>query len=265
MHEITLNPIQTLGLATLAILIGALLIKNIKWMNKYNLPGPVIGGILVATGILMANTYFDLSIKLERSFQEPLMIAFFTTLGFSASLEHLKKGGSAVFKFLALASIILIVQVLLGIGIAELLGVPALTGVLSSATALVGGPATTLAFAPQFEAAGVANAASQGLAVAIGGILLGGLIGNPLATFLINRKKIVLPSSLVQTNTMRSAVDLEVDPNQMMAQPPLSGANQILKSTDKFKFNAGAFEYLVVLFVAMALGSLVSAWIQSMR
>lgn len=264
MNEVALNPIQTLGLATFAILVGAVLVKKINWVARYNLPGPVLGGIVVAVCILILNTYLNTTVKLERAFQEPLMIAFFTTLGFSASYEHLKRGGSAVFKFLGLASVVLAIQVLLGVGVAEVLGVPALTGVLSSASALVGGPATTLAFAPQFESAGVANAASQGLAVAIGGILLGGLIGNPLATFLLQKKKLGRASSEgVAQKPNRSQIDQTMDPNELLSEPPLSELNQSYGADTGFKFNAGAFEYLVVLFGTMALGSVVSGWIQS--
>ena len=45
---------------------------------------------------------------------------------------------------------------------------------------LTGGPATGLAFAPLFEAAGVPGAATVAIAAAMVGIISGGLIGGPV-------------------------------------------------------------------------------------
>jgi len=65
--------------------------------------------------------------------------------------------------------------------------VPPLLGVLAGSVALTGGPATALAFAPLFEQAGVAGAATLGVASAMVGIVSGGIIGGPIGTFLIER------------------------------------------------------------------------------
>jgi glutamate:Na+ symporter, ESS family len=58
---------------------------------------------------------------------------------------------------------------------------------------LTGGPATGLAFAPLFEEAGVIGASSVAIAVAIGGIVAGGLVGGPVSTLLIERGKLKVP------------------------------------------------------------------------
>ena len=50
---------------------------------------------------------------------------------------------------------------------------------LAGSVTLTGGPATGLAFAPLFEEAGVAGAASIAVAVAMGGIVAGGIVGGP--------------------------------------------------------------------------------------
>jgi len=67
------------------------------------------------------------------------------------------------------------------------MGVDPLVGVLAGSVTLTGGPATGLAFAPMFEEAGVAGAASLAVAAAMVGIVVGGVIGAPLATRLIAR------------------------------------------------------------------------------
>ena len=58
---------------------------------------------------------------------------------------------------------------------------------LAGSVTLTGGPATGLAFAPLFEEAGVVGASSVAIAVAIGGIVAGGLVGGPVGTLLIER------------------------------------------------------------------------------
>jgi glutamate:Na+ symporter, ESS family len=62
-----------------------------------------------------------------------------------------------------------------------------LMGVLAGSVTLTGGPATGLAFAPEFEAAGVPAAATLAVAAAMVGIVSGGIIGGPVGTYLVRR------------------------------------------------------------------------------
>src|SRR3546814_833090 len=74
-----------------------------------------------------------------------------------------------------------------------------LFGVLAGSTTLTGGPATGLAFAPLFEEAGIRGAESIAVASAMGGIVLGGLVGGPIITVLIRRYRLM--SSRPQDHT----------------------------------------------------------------
>jgi glutamate:Na+ symporter, ESS family len=121
------------------------------------------------------------------------MIAFFTTIGFGASLSLLKVGGPQVLRFFLLASVFAVVQNVVGILIAMGFGLHPLFGVLAGSVTLTGGPATGLAFAPLFEEAGVIGASSVAIAVAIGGIVAGGLVGGPVSTVLIERARLAKP------------------------------------------------------------------------
>ena len=67
---------------------------------------------------------------------------------------------------------------------------PPLLGVLAGSVTLTGGPATGLAFAPLFEQAGVKGAATLAVASAMVGIVSGGIIGGPIGTFLIERRRL---------------------------------------------------------------------------
>src|SRR6185436_5103377 len=126
--------------------------------------------------------------------QAPFMIAFFTTVGFGASLSLLKVGGPQVALFLLLATVLAVLQNVVGVLIALPMGMHPLFGVLNGSVTLTGGPATGLAFAPAFEAAGVPGASTVAIAAAMVGIVSGGLIGGPVGTILIERHKLRRPA-----------------------------------------------------------------------
>ena len=52
---------------------------------------------------------------------------------------------------------------------------------------IINRPATGLAFAPQFEQAGIVGAEAIAVAAAMCGIIMGGVMGGPIGTLLINR------------------------------------------------------------------------------
>ena len=119
-------------------------------------------------------------ITFDTALQPPLMIAFFTTVGFAASLSLLRVGGPQVLRFFLLSAVIALVQNIVGAGTAQLLGQHPLMGVLAESVTLTGGPATGLAFAPEFAAAGLAGAATLAVAAAMVGIVAGGIMGGPM-------------------------------------------------------------------------------------
>jgi ESS family glutamate:Na+ symporter len=188
-----LDFVQTLAFAGVALLLGEGLRRLVPVLARYNLPAPVLGGLLVAVAVLLARGQGVTLVQFDTTLQSPLMIAFFTTIGFGASLSLLKIGGPQVLRFFLLASVFAVVQNVVGILIAMGFGLHPLFGVLAGSVTLTGGPATGLAFAPLFEEAGVIGASSVAIAVAIGGIVAGGLVGGPAGTILIERGRIATP------------------------------------------------------------------------
>ena len=181
--------IHTLAFGGAALLVGYALCHFIPFLGRYNVPPPVVGGLLVAITVLIARQQGVTLFNFDSTLQSPLMIAFFTTIGFAASLSLLRRGGPQVLLFFVLASAYAVLQNLVGILVALPFGLHPLFGVLAGSVTLTGGPATGLAFAPLFEAHGVPAASSIAIAVAMGGIVLGGLIGGPVSTFLIERNR----------------------------------------------------------------------------
>ena len=237
-----LDAVQTLAFAGIALFLGYGLCRVIPVLSRYNLPPPVIGGLVFALAAWAAHSRGATLFVLDTGLQTPLMIAFFTTIGINASLWLLKISGRQVLVFLLLASGFAVVQNLLGIAVAMGFGLHPLFGVLAGSTTLTGGPATGLAFAPLFEQAGVAGAESIAVASAMAGIVCGGLIGGPVATLLIRRYNLI---------SSRPADH----------RPP-SEERSVDVATESQREHA-ALKSIVVLLVAMWLGGWVSHWISA--
>lgn len=186
----TLNEIQTVAFAGLTLFAGFGILRLWPVLNRYSIPAPVLGGLLVSLAALIAHRFDTVLFSFDPGLQTPLMIAFFTSIGFSASLSLLKRSGRAVIVFLGMAALLAILQNIVGMLVAYLFGLHPLFGVIVGATTLAGGPSTGLAFAPEFERAGVAGAASIAIASAMAGIVCGGLFGGPVATWLLRRHRL---------------------------------------------------------------------------
>lgn len=182
------DPIQTLSVAGLLLLAGYGLRARVPWLDRLNIPAPVIGGLAAALAVLAVKLSGLPPVKFDPAPSSPLMIAFFTSIGFSASFRLLRRGGPAVVLLLALSAAVAVLQALLGAGVALAFGQRPLLGALIGTATLAGGPATGLAFAPQFEAAGIVGAGAVATATAMSGIVIAGLLGAPLATWLIEKR-----------------------------------------------------------------------------
>src|SRR5262245_31627064 len=182
-----LDLINTVAFGGVVLFVGHGLRRLFRPLATYNVPAPVVGGMLVAFVILLARSRGVDLITFDTRLQLPFQIAFFTTVGFGASLSLLKVGGPQVIVFLIISSVLAVVQNAVGVAIAIPMGMHPLFGVLNGSVTLTGGPATGLAFAPAFEQAGVHGAATVAIAASMVGIVSGGLIGGPIGTILIER------------------------------------------------------------------------------
>jgi ESS family glutamate:Na+ symporter len=190
---LALDLVQTVALAAVVLFAGYGIKRYVPPLTRYNIPAPVVGGLLVAAVLSVAQLRGVALLTFDTTLQTPLQNAFFASVGFGASLGLLRVGSPLVVIFFLLSSLAAVCQNLLGMGVASVLGQPPLLGVLAGSVTLTGGPATGLAFAPMFEAAGVPAAATLAVAAAMVGIVSGGIIGGPIGTWLIGRHRLVTP------------------------------------------------------------------------
>ncbi len=247
----SLDLIQTLALAGLVLFAGYFIRRVIPPLSTYNIPAPVVGGLLVAILLTLNRSYFGYPIAFDTTLQDPLMIAFFTTIGFGASLSLLRVGGPAVIIFFLFASLMAVAQNVLGAGVAMALGQPPLMGVLAGSVTLTGGPATGLAFAEAFEAAGVPSAATLAVAAAMAGIVAGGLIGGPVGTYLVRRSR----------NARMHAMDIDQPVAQHVVEAglPSAAAPKVPEGEDFESYEIT--KAFVTILAAMWLGSWLSTWL----
>lgn len=183
-----INAIHTLSFAGVVLFAGYAIRRRIGWLARLNVPAPVVGGLIVSVAMTIGHLRGQVPFTFDTTLRDPLMIAFFTSVGFGASVGLLRRGGPLVLLFLVASSAFTVLQNVLGVMVARVLGQPPLFGVLAGSVTLAGGPATGLAFAPLFEQAGVTGAETIAVAAAMAGIVSGGLIGGPVGTWLIERR-----------------------------------------------------------------------------
>ena len=200
----SLDFIQTTAVGAMALFVGVAILRRMPVLRRYNIPAAVVGGLVIAILVTMSREFNVASVKFDTTLQAPLMTAFFTSIGLSASVGLLKAGTRQALVFLALATFLAVIQSLIGIVTAVAFGESPLLGVLMGPAALTGGPATALAFAPQFAAAGVAAAESVAIAAAMAGIVMGGLVGGPIVTRLIEHHQLHASTPIPTTQTTTS-------------------------------------------------------------
>jgi ESS family glutamate:Na+ symporter len=248
---IQLDLVSTTAGAGLVLFAGYGLQRRVPLLARHSIPAPVVGGLLVAVAVTGLRVLGREAVAFDTTLQAPLMVAFFTAIGFGASLPLLRKGGPAAALFLALATVVGAGQNLAGAAVARLLGAPALLGVIAGSVTMMGGPATGLAFAPLFERAGVPGAATLAVASAMAGIVAGGLVGGPIGTWLVEGRRL-RPPAAGPAHEPSSALEVVhgLEPPDPRPAPPLAnedpGARALLKG-------------VVTLLAAMAAGSWASA------
>ncbi|WP_434777283.1 sodium/glutamate symporter [Neisseria sp. Ec49-e6-T10] len=183
-----LDTYSTLVAASLVLLIGQVMVQRLGFLNRYTIPAPVAGGLLVALSLLILKQTFNWQVSFDMSLRDPLMLAFFASIGLNANIASLKSGGKALFIFLFVVIGLLIIQNAVGVGLASLLGIEPLMGLLAGSITLSGGHGTGAAWSKVFsEQYGFSTATEVAMACATFGLVLGGLIGGPVARFLIKK------------------------------------------------------------------------------
>lgn len=208
---LSLSPWSLLLLAVPVLLMGEAVVRQFPVLVRFNVPVPVVGGLLCSALVLglklvglVAITFStkvsagwwtwlvtpesEWFMRPAKNLNLPLLVAFFTCVGLGAPVQVLRTGGRALVVLLLGATLLAVLQNAVGVALALALGAPPLLGVVCGALTLVGGHGTALGFAPRFEQAGLVSAATIGASAATFGLVAGGLLAGPLAEWLLRRR-----------------------------------------------------------------------------
>jgi ESS family glutamate:Na+ symporter len=188
---VTLSPLDTLLLAALALLLGRLVNRLVPLLSRYNIPEPITGGLLFAIALAIAGAVSDFSVEFDTTMKPALLLAFFSAVGLSADLAMLRHGGKRLVLFVIALIPFLFLQNILGILVAWGLDMHPLMGLVGGTITLVGGHGTGAAYAERFAEVNNLQAIMElSMTSATLGLVAGGIIGGPLAQWLIKRHQL---------------------------------------------------------------------------
>ncbi|MFC5473194.1 sodium/glutamate symporter [Paraherbaspirillum soli] len=258
----SLDILGTLVAASLVLLLGRKIVSSSPMLKAYSIPEPVVGGLLVALALLALRGVSDIQVNFDNTLQTPLMLAFFATIGLNANLASLKAGGRTLAIFLGVVLGLLVLQDALGIGLAKLMGLDPLIGLLGGSITLSGGHGTGAAWGRVFsERHGLAAATEIAMACATFGLILGGLIGGPVARLLAKRVK--LPENQAQNTAVPlgfeqpKAIQL-ITPQAFVEALAMIAVSLSVGGIIAARLNGTAFElptFVCVLFVGVLLSN----------
>ena len=182
-----INGYYTLIIATIVLLFGRYLVRKYRFLQDFNIPEPVAGGLVAAAIIYALYLFNHVSFAFDKSLREAFMLVFFSSIGLSADFSRLKAGGMPLVIFTIVVGVFIAVQNAVGVGLAVALDQNPLLGLVAGSITMTGGHGTAAGWGPDLEKIGLANATDIGIACATFGLVAGGLIGGPVTRRLINK------------------------------------------------------------------------------
>lgn len=240
-----INTATTLAMAIVALWLGYQINRRIGFLNRYNIPPAVTGGLPISAMVALSEVLSGWQIRFDLELRDLLLIAFFSTIGLSAKLRQMLEGGKALAIMLGLAVLFLLFQNLTGVALALLAGESPLYGLIGGSISLAGGHGTAITWGQLFEEHfGLANASTLGMTFATVGLITGGLVGGPVAAYLIRHH--------------------QLEPNRADPELPQVTINQ--KTTYLIELNSLLTAVLLIA-LCFALGASVYDWLsgQGMR
>ncbi|WP_409369326.1 sodium/glutamate symporter [Lysinibacillus sp. 38-6] len=184
---IEINQITTIFLAVALFAFGSFLINKVNFLKRFCIPAPVVGGLLFAALTTILKTTGVLEISLDTSLQSLFMITFFTTIGLGASFKLVKLGGKLLVIYWLACGFLALMQNVIGVSLASLMGIHPLIGMMAGAVSMEGGHGAAAAFGQTLEDLGISSAMTIGAAAATCGLVAGGLIGGPIVKYLVGK------------------------------------------------------------------------------
>ncbi|WP_196221291.1 sodium/glutamate symporter [Sansalvadorimonas verongulae] len=187
---VTISGLSLLILSIFVHYLGNFITRHIHALEEYNIPAPVTGGLLVSLLFTLLREQGWIQPVFELELRNLFLLMFFSTVGLSARLSLLMSGGRTFVILIGVMCVFLCLQNALGLGAALVLGETPDKGLLAGSVAFAGGHGTAITWGLHLEGEGYKNAQEFGLAAATLGLILGGVLGGPVAQRLIVKKRL---------------------------------------------------------------------------
>lgn len=197
-YELSIDFYGTFLAILVVLLLGREITKRVAFLRNYDIPEPVTGGVIIALVLFLFSYFMNFSVSFNGSVKDPLLLSFYATVGLTADIDSIKKGGKMLILFAVAVFALLFVQNGVGIGVMYALGENPLIGLLGGSITLSGGHGTGAAWGETFiKDYGFKEATDIAMACATYGLISGGFIGGPMANYLI-RKFNLKPSDKIE-------------------------------------------------------------------
>ena len=233
------DAVFTAALAAVMLLLGYWVKGKSPTLRKYCIPAPVVGGFLFMFITFIGHQTGAYGFKFDTYFQDPFMLAFFTTVGLGASITLLKKGGALLIIYWLVSGIVSICQNIIGIAFSKIFGIEAPYALLASAMSMIGGHGAAAAYGKTFVSMGYPAGLEVGMAAATFGLISAVLVGGPVARMLIEKYDLKPDTS--------ENFDTDVENVNASSREKLSSLDIIKNVT--------------AILCCMAIGSMISGWI----
>lgn len=244
MYVFKLDIAQTVAVAAALLALGEWIKNRVPLFSRYFIPSPIIGGLVFSLVALAGHESGTFSFEFYENMRSFLLLVFFTTIGFSASFELLKKGGVGVALFLLCAVLLVLIQNGVGIALAQALGANPLIGLATGSISLTGGHGTSAAFGPLLEKAGAVGALPAAIAASTYGLVAGCVIGGPVGSLLMRRHHLHGPAHQAPVKPGSATIETAEETTE-------TNDNSILYAT-------------ILLMIAIGVGSVLVQWLKSL-
>jgi glutamate:Na+ symporter, ESS family len=185
---LTLSALPSLLAGCLVLALGGFLAERTPVLSRFNIPAPIVGGLSFALVTLLVESAGGPRLALDTSPKAALLLLFFASLGLTADLSLLRRGSAYLLRFLAVLFPFLLAQNVVGVAIASVLGLHPVLGLVAGSVTLTGGHGTGAAYAERFAAEyNILGIMGLTMMSATIGLVLGGVIGGPVAGWLVRR------------------------------------------------------------------------------
>ena len=208
MTPIQLDLLSTILVAFLVLFAGRALIARSAFLARFSIPAPVVGGVIAAILLAVLDVAGGIRVGFDMALRDNLLLMFFTTVGLSADARMLARGGPKLLIFLLVSIIFIVVQNAVGLAAALAMDLHPVVGLLGGSITLTGGHGTGAAYGGRFgDTMNIAGAMELTMAVATAGLVLGSLLGGPLAEYLIRRHKLAPPAAVAAADRVEAEDD----------------------------------------------------------